>query len=317
MKTTVSLVISTLLASTTAADTLWRQYGFNAAHTSYNDSETILSPSNVSHLTLLWTSDTFNAQATAPTLGPTSVFVASDGRVRALKENSGVRRWVRLSCSGEETVQPAFSRGLLLVGDGGGDLAAYDPVTGERVWCDDESGSITSAPAVTDDTVYITNGGDAIAIDQFTGTRRWTFTPTDFSPLTETPAIANGVVYVTGGSAVFALDQATGHRIWRHNLEPQANISAPSIANGIVYVGGVALYALNAVDGHIVPASMLARRQLPRAGFSLMPKTRSSGCGPLMRKTARFSGGAKCRANPKPLSPSPTASFTTLPIAVS
>src|SRR5438034_6766684 len=87
MKTTVSLVISTLLASTTAADTLWRQYGFNAAHTSYNDSETILSPSNVSHLTLLWTSDTFNAQTTAPTLGPTSVFVASDGRVRALKEN--------------------------------------------------------------------------------------------------------------------------------------------------------------------------------------------------------------------------------------
>ena len=163
-----------------------------------------------------------------------------------------MRRWVRLSCSGEETVQPAFSRGLLLVGDGGGDLAAYDAATGEQLWCDDESGSITSAPAVTDDTVYITNGGDAIAIDQFTGTRRWTFTPTDFSPLTETPAIANGVVYVTGGSAVFALDQATGHRIWRHNLEPQANISAPSIANGIVYVGGVALYALNAVDGHIV-----------------------------------------------------------------
>src|SRR5205823_1044953 len=148
MKTTVSLVITALLTSTTLADTLWRQYGFNAAHTSYNDSETILNPSNVSHLTLLWTSDTFNAQPTA------------------------------------------------------------------------------SAPAVTDDTVYITNGGDAIAIDQFTGTRRWTFTPADFSPLTETPAIANGVVYVTGGSAVFALDQATGHRIWRHNLEPQANISA-------------------------------------------------------------------------------------------
>ena len=251
MKTTVSLVITALLTSTSLADTLWRQYGFNAAHTSYNDSETILNPSNVSHLTLLWTSDTFNAQPTAPTLGPTSVFVASDGRVRALKENNGVRRWVR-SCSGEGTVQPAFSRGLLLVGDGGGDLAAYDPATGEQLWCDDESGSITSAPAVTDDTVYITNGGDAIAIDQFTGTRRWTFTPADFSPLTETPAIANGVVYVTGGSAVFALDQATGHRIWRHNLEPQANISAPSIANGIVYVGGLALYALNAADGHVV-----------------------------------------------------------------
>ncbi len=252
MKTTVSLVITALLTSTSLADILWRQYGFDAAHTSYNDSETILNPSNVSHLTLLWTSDTFNAEATAPTLGPALVFVASDGRVGALKENRGVRRWVRLSCSGEGTLQPAFGRGLLLVGDGGGDLAAYDPATGKQVWCDDESGSITSAPSVTDDTVYITNGGDAIAIDQFTGTRRWTFTPADFSPLTETPAIANGVVYVTGGSAVFALDQATGHRIWRHNLEPQANISAPSIANGIVYVGGLALYALNAADGHVV-----------------------------------------------------------------
>src|SRR2546430_9896794 len=87
MKTTVSLVITALLTSTSLADTLWRQYGFNAAHTSYNDSETILNPSNVSHLTLLWTSDTFNAEATAPTLGPASVFVASDGRVGALKEN--------------------------------------------------------------------------------------------------------------------------------------------------------------------------------------------------------------------------------------
>src|SRR5204863_10201692 len=35
-------------------------------------------------------------------------------------------------------------------------------------------------------------------------------------------------------------------------LEAQSKISAPSIANGIVYVGGVALYALNAVDGHVV-----------------------------------------------------------------
>src|SRR5438045_497634 len=36
------------------------------------------------------------------------------------------------------------------------------------------------------------------------------------------------------------------------SLEAQSKISAPSIANGIVYVGGVALYALNAVDGHVI-----------------------------------------------------------------
>ena len=51
---------------------------------------------------------------------------------------------------------------------------------------------------------------------------------------------------------MFALDEATGHKIWRHNLESQANISAPSVSNGLVYVGGTALYTLSATDGHLV-----------------------------------------------------------------
>jgi eukaryotic-like serine/threonine-protein kinase len=252
LKAAVLVAITAFSTFNSRADTLWRQYGFNAAHTSSNDSETLLNPSNVSQLTLFWTSDTFRQEGTAPTLGFAAIFVASDGRVHALKANNGSTRWARLSCSGEGTVQPAFGDHLLLVGDGGGDLAAYDPATGTQIWCDDESGSITSAPAVSGDTVYITNGGDAIAVDQITGVRRWTFTPNDFSPLTQTPAIANGVVYVTGGSSVFALDQATGQKIWRHNLEQQSNLSAPSVANGIVYIGGLAIYALSATDGHLV-----------------------------------------------------------------
>jgi outer membrane protein assembly factor BamB len=236
----------------TSADTLWRQYGFNAAHTSYNKAETILNKFNVSRLTLFWTSETFRAPGSAPTLGFTSVFVANDGRVRALNDQTGARRWSRLSCSGEGAQQPAFGQHLLLVGDGGGDLAAYEPATGKQVWCDDESGSIISAPAVADDTVFITNGVDAIAIDQFSGRQHWRFTSADFAPLTTTPAIANGVVFVTGGNSVFALDGITGRKIWRHDLESQANISAPSVANGLVYVGGTALHALSAADGHLV-----------------------------------------------------------------
>jgi outer membrane protein assembly factor BamB len=252
LKAAVLVAITALSTFNSRADTLWRQYGFNAAHTSYNDSETLLNPSNVSQLTLFWTNDTFRQEGTAPTLGFAAIFVASDGRVHAIKENNGSTRWARLSCSGEGTVQPAFGDHVLLVGDGGGDLAAYDPATGRQIWCDDESGSITSAPAETGNMVYVSNGGDAIAVDQATGIRRWTFTPNDFSPLTRTPAIANGVVYVTGGSSVFALDQATGQKIWRHNLEQQLNLSAPSVANGIVYVGGLAVYALSTTDGHLV-----------------------------------------------------------------
>lgn len=116
------VAFSLRIISLAQADTLWRQYGFNAAHTSYNQSETILDRWTVSRLTLFWSSDTFKAVATAPTLGFNSVFVASDGRVRALDKQTGARRWVRLSCSGEGTQQPALGHGLLLVGDGGGDL---------------------------------------------------------------------------------------------------------------------------------------------------------------------------------------------------
>jgi outer membrane protein assembly factor BamB len=242
----------------TCADTLWRQYGFDAAHTSYNKAENVLNKFNVNKLALFWTSDTFHAPGSAPTLGFTSVFVASDGRVRALDADTGERRWLRLSCSGEGTQQPALVHEFLIVGDGGGDLAAYDPHTGKQIWCDDESGSITSASAVADETVFITNGVDAIAVDPATGLRRWTFTSADFSPLTQTPAIAQGVVFVSGGNSVFALDEATGHRIWRHNFEPQTNISAPSVTNSLLYVGGTAVFALSAADGHLVWRSRAA-----------------------------------------------------------
>jgi outer membrane protein assembly factor BamB len=234
------------------ADTAWRQYGFSSPHTSFNESETILTRGNVSQLTRIWSGKVGRAVGSAPIFGRATVFAASDGRVVALKAHTGERRWGRLSCSGEGAVQPALGQGVLLVGDGGGDLAGYDPLTGDQVWCDDESGSIVSAPAVEGDTVYITNGTDAVALNQLTGGQRWRFTAADFNPLTSTPAIANGTVFVTGGNAVFALDQGTGRKLWRHNLGFQANISAPSVSEGIVYVGGTAFYALSVVDGHLI-----------------------------------------------------------------
>ncbi|HYY12855.1 MAG TPA: PQQ-binding-like beta-propeller repeat protein [Chthoniobacterales bacterium] len=252
------LVLLLTIPVLTSADTFWRQYGFDAAHTSYNKAERVLNKFNVNRLALFWSSEAFHAPGSAPTVGFTSVFVATDGRVRAYNADTGSLRWVRLSCSGEGTQQPALVHGLVIVGDGGGDLAAYDPASKEQVWCDDESGSITSAPAVAGGSVLITNGVDAVAVDPASGLRRWTFTAADFNPLTQTPAVANGGVFVTGGNSVFALDEASGRRIWRHILESQANISAASVSNGLVYVGGTALYAFSAADGHLVWRSRAA-----------------------------------------------------------
>ncbi|MFL6552722.1 MAG: PQQ-binding-like beta-propeller repeat protein [Chthoniobacterales bacterium] len=249
----VPLVVSvTLLASaiSTFAGSSWKQYGFNASHSSFNSGETILNRTNVSQLTF-----DFGARVrtpTAPIVGEGMIFVASDGRIVAFDARTGAKVWGHLSCSGQGTQQAALDGQRLFVGDGGDDLAAYDAGTGAQIWCDDESGSITSPPAVHGDSVYITNGTDVVAVDQATGTRLWSFTAADFAAITNTPAYADGVVYATGTDTIFALDANTGKKIWRVNIPTEYRLSAPAVGNGIVYVGGTELFALAAFDGHFV-----------------------------------------------------------------
>ena len=229
----------------------WTQYGFLPTHTSFNHRETTLTRANVASLTFQWAGEVGLSSASAPVVGQGIVYVAADGMIFAFRASDGTPLWSHLSCSGVDTVQAALGPHALLVGDGGGDLAAYDPVTGDQIWCRDESGSITSAPAVDEKTVYITNGSDVVAVDQVTGIGRWRFTPSDFSPVTNTPAVFHDMVFVTGGNSVFALDRMTGHELWHTTLGPQSNISAPSVAENTVYVGGTGLYALRASDGHL------------------------------------------------------------------
>jgi putative pyrroloquinoline-quinone binding quinoprotein len=233
----------------TAVATEWTQYGFLPTHTSFNGHETTLNRANVAGLTWQWAGEVGTSSALSAVVGRDIVYVAADGMILAFQAGDGTKLWSHLSCSGVGTVQAALGRDALLVGDAGGDLAAYDRVTGNQIWCNDESGSITSAPAVKEGTVYITNGGDVVAIDQLTGDQRWRFTPADFSLVTNTPALGQGIVYVTGGNSVFALNETNGHLLWRANLGPQANISAPSVAREAVYVGGTGLYALNTTTG--------------------------------------------------------------------
>jgi outer membrane protein assembly factor BamB len=227
----------------------WTQYGFLPTHTSFNSRETALTRANVAGLTWQWAGEVGTSNASAAAVGGGIVYVAADGMIFAFQAGDGTKLWSHLSCSGVGTVQAALGLHALLVGDSGGDLAAYDPVTGNQIWCNDESGSITSAPAVEANTVYITNGGDVVAIDQLTGVQRWRCTPADFSPVTNTPALGHGGVYVTGGNSVFALNKGNGHLRWRANLGPQTNISAPSVTGGTVYVGATHLFALNATTG--------------------------------------------------------------------
>jgi outer membrane protein assembly factor BamB len=248
----LAIILSWSLAAPVAFGAQWDQYGFAANHTSFNNLETTLTRSNVASLTRKWAGVVGTSIASAPVVGQGNVYVAADGEIFAFAVTSGQKVWSRQSCSGIGTVEAALSSGVLLVGDDGGDLAGYVPETGKQIWCGDENGSITSAPATAAGIVYSTNGADVIALEASTGNFVWSFTPANFSPVTNTPAVLGSAVYVTGGDSVFALDRATGHKLWRTNLGTQTNISAPAVAGSTVYVGGNHLYALSTSDGHIL-----------------------------------------------------------------
>jgi outer membrane protein assembly factor BamB len=230
----------------------WTQYGFLPSHTGFNSRETTLTRANVASLKFQWAGEVGLGIASAPVVGQGIVYAAADGMIFAFRANDGTPLWSHLSCSGVGTVQPALGPHALLVGDGGGDLAAYDPVTGDQIWCRDVGGSITSAPAVDEKTVYITNGADVVALDQLTGIERWRFTfiAADPGSVSNTPAVSHGVVYVSGGNSVFAVDRATGHELWSTGAAGP-NVSAPVVAGNTVYVAGGGMSALRASDGHL------------------------------------------------------------------
>jgi outer membrane protein assembly factor BamB len=234
------------------ADPSWSQYGFLPNHTSFDKTHQTLTRTNLSTLTLKWAGEVGAPIASAPIVGQGIAFVAAGGTIYAFQASDGTPLWSNLACGGDNGAEPALGSQALFVGDAGGDLAAYDPATGNQLWCRDLGGKITSAPAVDTDTIYVANGFQAVAVDQLSGTPRWTFTPADLSPLTNTPAIYNGAVYVTGGNSVFALAGTTGQQLWRTDLGPQANISAPAVAGNTVFVGGSNLYALSASNGSLL-----------------------------------------------------------------
>jgi outer membrane protein assembly factor BamB len=247
------LVFAAVLALLAAGDATasgvdWPQYGFDAAHSSYNDVEGTLSRANVSTLAFAWGAVVGQQGPSAPIVADGALYTVAGGSLVAFDASTGANRFSVLNCGGIGDVQPAFLDHEVIVADPGGELAAYKPATGAQLWCDDVSGSVTTAPAVTNGFVYDTNGS-ALQETSQSGSGGWDFTPSDFAPLTNSPAVSNGTVYATGGDTIFAVRASDGTLLWRRTLE--GDLSAPSVnAPGTtVYVGGDSLFALNAKTG--------------------------------------------------------------------
>jgi len=166
-----------------------------------------------------------------------------------------------------------------LVIAGGGDLTALDANDGADLWSVEVGVDTGLAPALTDDTAYVTvwNGGShhdrgVAAIDLSDGSERWRAVP-DVG-VSSAPTLADGTLYV-GGSVnsdeVIAVDTAEGRELWR--FEAARHATTPAVADRTVYVGGGKAAVARAIDADTGEE----RWQIETAGEAMNPPTVAGG----------------------------------------
>jgi outer membrane protein assembly factor BamB len=191
--------------------------------------------------------------------GTLGAFDAASGQER-WRYDSGVR-WVG-------NAPPLVAGGIVYAGLPDGYFYALDAADGTVRWRIPLSGGFDTAPALVDDTVYVTtgldqSGGAITALDAANGAIRWRVA-VEGGRLTA-PTVFDGMVVVGAGGTsisstsafccmlstqVLALDAVTGAMRWQ--FETGGDIySAPVAAGQTIYVGsGTRLWALAAADGH-------------------------------------------------------------------
>ena len=201
--------------------TNWAMQAFDQGLTGVNPYENVLTPTNVSQLTLYWSTH--------------------------LNTNS--------------FSSPVEVNGIVYVGSLDDNIYALDATTGTPLWRYYTGSWVLDAPTVMNGVVYFSSVDHKIyALDAATGTLLWFFQTherhqIDYALLT----IVNNVAYVVPDDGyLYALNAHTGSLLWQSM--PIGAVSTPSVANGIVYVSGLNghLYALNAHAGTIVWVRWLA-----------------------------------------------------------
>lgn len=136
------------------------------------------------------------------------------------------------------------------------DLLALDAATGAILWWEHYQGGEYSAPAVSEDVVYVLgNTGTLHAVDSATRTELWRFHHTN-DRLGEVPVLYNGVVYVGGDRGyLYAIDSQTGDRLWSWRVAEDGRASSPAVADGVVYVADTTLTMVTAFHLYAVDAT--------------------------------------------------------------
>ena len=164
--------------------------------------------------------------------------------------------WSRRAASGNGgrhvELRPVVAGGQVFAAGHDGDVAAYDPFNGERLWEADTGVPVSGGPGAGSGLVVVGSGnGDVVALDAADGALAWRARVS--SEVLSPPAVGEGIVVVrTIDGKLFGFDAANGVQSWVYDRTVPAltlrGTGAPVIA------GGVAVAGFD--SGHLVAVSL-------------------------------------------------------------
>lgn len=216
----------------------------------------------------VWTFDAKYPIWSSPAVSAEVVyFGGSDGRVHALKAQSGEPVW-EFRAGGAVIARPTLVGAHVYVPSDDGMLYKLDARSGTQVWRFDMGGGtverklprngepgydyLASTATVEGGVVFVGSAdGRLCAVDAETGAARWSFKTNDI--VRSTPAVADGVVvFGSRDNHVYAVDAKTGALKWKHDTG-DCVVSSPVVDAGNVYIGSRSadLFAFEASTGKV------------------------------------------------------------------
>ncbi|MCY4326087.1 MAG: PQQ-binding-like beta-propeller repeat protein [Rhodobacteraceae bacterium] len=180
----------------------------------------------------LWAQDFAAPASFPPAISDGLVFVVTqDGRAWAVESSTGRlrRSWqsVGATTSMATGSTPAIQGTTAIIPYPSGEVQAVDSNSGKIHWTATVGGaratdarstlrSITSAPVIADDVVFVGNqAGRMVALDLATGRVLWTADEGSYSPVW---LVSNSVFVVSDAGELVRLNSETGRSIWRIQL---------------------------------------------------------------------------------------------------
>ena len=176
----------------------------------------------------------------------------TDTKLYALDVNTGNTAWTFKAGDQGLRTAPAYSDGLIFLGEYNGIFNIIDAKTGKRQNGGGAGGAVNT-PAVNNGNVYFSSWDGTVQAVQIKNViPLWHANIKD--PVTTAPAVADGIIAVgTGRGFVAALNENDGSIRWQCNCG-NGNITAkPIIANGKVFAcpEGGNIYEIDAKSGRI------------------------------------------------------------------